>query len=233
MRAAVGFLTIFGSSALPSPRTMRWFGVVGAFIGAFLGAVWVAAGELFAPLVAAGLVVLADLVVTGFLHLDGLADAGDGLIAPMDQQKRLAVMRTPDVGAFGVGVVVVVLGLRWAALASTEASWWFLAVVWALSRIFVAAVPAIVPYARDEGLASTFIGDNIVKWVPLAVLPSAAAGYVFGGAAVVAALVGLYVAAWGVVAFARRRLGGFTGDILGATILISETVALVVYSARW
>jgi adenosylcobinamide-GDP ribazoletransferase len=231
--AALGFLTILGSARIPTPRATRWFGVVGLFVGSVLGGLWVLATDAFPPLVAAGLVVTADLVLTGFLHLDGLADAGDGLIAPLDRQRRLDVMRSPEVGAFGLGLVLLVLGLRWAVLASVTPTWWLLALVWALSRVLAGAVPSLVDYARSEGLATPFLGDPLAVWMPLVSVPMAVGVYVLEGVAGAAALVACVLAAWGVVQFARRRIGGFTGDVLGAVVLMSETAALVVYSANW
>ncbi len=233
MVAALGFLTILGSARVPTPRATRWFGIVGLLLGSVLGGLWVLATDAFPPLVAAGLIVTLDLVLTGFLHLDGLADSGDGLIAPMDKQRRLDVMRSPEVGAFGVGVAVLVVGLRWSALASVTPAWWLLALLWSLSRVLVGAVPSLVDYARSEGLATRFVGDPIVVWLPLVAVPMAVGAYSLEGAAGGAAIVACALAAWGVVQFARRRIGGFTGDVLGAVVLISETVALVVYSASW
>ena len=74
----------------------------------------------FPPAVAGGLAVAADLALTGMLHLDGLADSADGLLPPLPRDRRLAVMRSPDVGAFGVAAVVSAIGLRWAALAALD-----------------------------------------------------------------------------------------------------------------
>ncbi len=233
MLAALGFLTILGSARIPTPRATRWFGLVGLLLGSLLGGLWVLATDAFPPLVAAGLMVTVDLVLTGFLHFDGLADFGDGLIAPLDKQRRLEVMRSPEVGAFGLGLVVLILGLRWAALASVPPAWWLLALVWCLSRVLVGAVPSLVDYARSEGLATPFLGDPMVIWLPLIAVPMAVGAYLLAGVAGAAAIVACVLAAWGVVQFARRRIGGFTGDVLGAVILIAETVALVVYSANW
>ena len=95
----------------PAGRSV-WFGPAGALIGAVLGALWWGATNVWPAPVAAAIVVAADLAVTGLLHVDGLADSADGLLPHLDRERRLAVMATPDVGAFGVAVVAVVLLLR-------------------------------------------------------------------------------------------------------------------------
>src|SRR3546814_5488008 len=82
---------------------------------------WWGAQELGSPAVAAGLVLAADLVLTGMLHMDGLVDSADGLLPQVPRAKRLAIMAEPTVGAYGVVVAVVVVLLRFAALASLDA----------------------------------------------------------------------------------------------------------------
>ncbi len=78
MRRALAFLTVFGGAAGPEPATLAWFPLAGAVIGLVLGAVWWEADRIWTPTVAAAVVVAADLVVTGLLHVDGLADTADG-----------------------------------------------------------------------------------------------------------------------------------------------------------
>jgi adenosylcobinamide-GDP ribazoletransferase len=96
----------------------------------------------------------------------------------------------------------------------------------------VASVPARLPYARDAGIAKPLL-DGARIWPVLAVLPALAvatvADGIAGGAAVAAAILG----GVGTVAFAMRRIGGFTGDVLGAAIVLAETAGLVVAAARW
>lgn len=234
MIAALSFLTILGRGSAPDARTMRWFPVAGALIGSVVGGVWWSADHAFSPILAAALVVAADLVITGLLHVDGLADSADGLIAPMDRERRLRVMTDPTTGAFGVAAVAIVLLLRAAALGSRAVDVGLIVAVWAASRSVMAFVATTRPYARPDGLASAFLGDRIA---PIsAVVGVLAAGVLAGltdGVAGVAAVAGVLVGTGAVVALAHRRLGGFTGDVLGAAGVVGETVALVVAAARW
>lgn len=239
MRAALSFLTVAGGARPPDATTLDWFPVAGALIGALLGVVWWAAGRAWSPAPAAAVVVAADLVVTGMLHLDGLADSADGLLAPMERARRLAVMSAPDTGAFGTGAVAVVLLARWSAIESlADAVLWrdvlLLGGLWCLSRTSMAAVARWRPYARPGGgLASAFAGPRrpvvtaaglvgagvmLVGWHPLA--GAGALGGGLAGGALPAVL-------------GERRLGGHTGDVLGAGIVMAETAGLLVAAARW
>ena len=131
-RRAVGFLTVapVRSHDALDGAALTWFPAVGLGLGAVLGAVWWGAGELWAPLVAATLVVAADLALTGLLHFDGLLDATDGLLPPLPVERRLEVMADPAVGGFAAGVGAVTLVLRIAVLAAMAPSVALLAAVW-------------------------------------------------------------------------------------------------------
>lgn len=233
MRSALAFLTVLGGPRPLDARALRWFPVVGALVGSLVGVVWWASDLVMPLLLGAALVVVADLVVTGMLHVDGLADSADGLLPHADRERRLAIMRSPEVGAYGVTVVVAVLVVRVTALASQPVSIALLAAVWCASRATAAAAPAFVPYARESGLVSPLLDTRPTRWPVLAIAPAvvlAAADRGVAGATAVAVTV---LVAGGVVGVATRRLGGFTGDVLGAAIVLGETAALVVAAAKW
>ena len=233
MRDALGLLTTFGRrGGTLRPGALSWFPIVGAALGGLLGGWWWLADRWWPAPVAAALVVAADLAATGMLHVDGLADTADGLLPHAARDRRLAIMRAPDVGAFGVAAVVLALVLSVTALATQPVSILLLVGVWAAARALVASAPGVMRYARDEGIASSLL-DGAPRWpvltIPLAVVVAAFGAGIAGVAGVV-----LGVAAGVVVlAVSQRRLGGFTGDVLGATIVVAETVGLVVAAARW
>src|SRR3954451_21883132 len=117
MRRALAFLTPLpvGRAGAPDRRSLAWVPVVGALIGLALGGIWWGAEHIWPPAVAAALVVLADLALTGMLHMDGLVDSADGLLphAPTEgheeeggRQWRLDVMQQADIGAFGVVIAI-------------------------------------------------------------------------------------------------------------------------------
>lgn len=232
MRKALAFLTPFGGAAVPSPSALSWFPLVGAGMGLALGGIWWAADRLWAAPVAAAVVVAADLALTGMLHFDGLVDSADGLLPPLERGQRLDVMADPAAGAFGVGVAVVVLLLRWASLATLTPSPMLLAALWCASRLAMAEFARNLPYARSAGLASAFLQPGRGR-LPLAgiLLGGVLAALGAGDAVVGVAVLGLSAAV--VVALAVRRLGGFTGDVLGAAGMVGETAGLLAAAARW
>ena len=241
MRQAFSFLTVLGRAEVPNERTLGWFPVVGLVVGALVGGSWWVAGRVWPPAVAALVAVAADAALTGGLHLDGLADSADGLIPPVSRERRFEIMADPRVGAFGVVALVVVLGLRVATLAATPAKVLAVAGLWCGSRTLMATVARTQPYAHsDGGTASAFVAPGAARQTFVARYGVAAYGLAlaFGlavlatgvrGIAVVAAEIAAGVA---VVWFARRRLGGYTGDVLGAAGVIGETVGLLALVAR-
>jgi adenosylcobinamide-GDP ribazoletransferase len=236
VRRAIAFLTpIPIGGGPPDSRTYAWFPVVGALIGLALGGTWWLADRAFPPAVTAAIVLVADVALTGMLHVDGLADSADGLLPHLGSRaRRLEVMAAPDIGAFGVTVVVGVLVLRFAALASQPVSVLLLAGLWCGSRTLMAAGAGALPYARTErGLPSSFAGRD---WRPIALygLIAAVSLGAFADGRRTEIAVGASFAAGAIVLLAaRRRIGGYTGDVLGAAGIIGETVGLVVAAAKW
>ena len=229
---ALAFLTPLGGSRTPTSAALRWFPAVGALLGALLGALWWAGSRIWPPLLVAALVVVADLVLTGMLHLDGLADSADGLLPHLGPERRLEVMATPDLGAFGASVLVAGLLLRVGALAALAPAPWLVVALWCASRSGMAVVASRVPYARPGGLATAFLGAP-GRGLPAGLLAAVAVAALWrpvGGP--VAVVLGIAAGA-AVVWLAVRRVGGFTGDVLGAAGVVTETVGLVVAAGRW
>lgn len=233
MRAALSFLTVVGGPAAPDSRASAWFGVVGAVVGAVVGLAWWGAAELWPPLVAAVLAVAVDAALTGLLHLDGLADSADGLLPPVDRARRLAIMTTPDVGAFGLAVLVLTLALRIAALAALTPDPLLVVGLWAAARAGMALTMALVPYARDTGIATPFHGRPVLAAGASTLAGLVVAGVARGGVAGSATAIAAAVVFVAVVALAVRRLGGYSGDVLGAAGVLAETAGLLVAAARW
>jgi adenosylcobinamide-GDP ribazoletransferase len=241
----LAFLTVLGrprrrAALPPTPAALVWFPVVGALVGAVVGLTWWGASNLWPLFVAATLALAVDLALTGMLHLDGLADSADGLLPHLDRHRRLGVMAAPDVGAFAIGVVVVTLLLRLggiAALPSSGGAVAFVAGTWAASRSLMATAATSLPAARPNGLGRAFASGATTGQRAAVVVLGVALG--LGGVVLGRGLVGALalfaglLAGGAVAALARQRLGGFTGDVLGAIGMVTETVALLVAAARW
>ena len=240
MRRALSFLTVLGRAAEPNERTLSWFPLVGIAVGAIVGTTWWLADRVWPAALAAVIAVAVDAAVTGCLHLDGLADAADGLLPAVGRTRRLEIMADPRIGAFGAVVLVLVLSLRVTALAVTVARPLVLVGLWCGSRTMMGVVARAVPYAHAEGgTATAFVGAagerggvslyGVAAYGMGAAVAFAAAGA--GGRGVVVLCVEL-VAMLAVVFFSVRRIGGYTGDVLGAMGVVGETVGLLALAAR-
>jgi adenosylcobinamide-GDP ribazoletransferase len=238
MRRAVSFLTPFGGPADPAPSALAWFPAVGALIGLAVGGIWWAAWRGWAPPAAAAIAVIADAALTGMLHLDGLADAADGLLPPLSRARRLEVMADPRLGAFGAAGLAIVLLARFGAFASMVPSPLAVAGLWSGSRTAMAVTARLVPYARPAGLASAFLPGAAARPAGPAVLGLAggllalALAFAGRGGLGLAAVGAEAAAAAAVVFLAWRRLGGFTGDVLGAAAVAGETAGLLALAWR-
>jgi adenosylcobinamide-GDP ribazoletransferase len=234
--AATAFLTRI--PVAPQPRGLRladgaWaFAPVGAGIGAVAALVFLTA-QLFGlgAWPASLLALLSSIVITGALHEDGLADAVDGLFGGADRDTRLAIMRDSRLGAFGGLALILSVGLRAAALAQIgEVLHVGLALIAAhsASRALLPMAMRLSTPARADGLAAAAgrpgsaaaIGAVIIG----AAIALAALGPVQGGLAL--GLAAIAIAAMAMLA--RRRIGGYTGDSLGACQQVAETVMLLV-----
>ncbi|MGC4000290.1 MAG: adenosylcobinamide-GDP ribazoletransferase [Anaeromyxobacter sp.] len=233
LAVAASFLTALplrvDADACDVGRSTACFPLVGAALGAALaGLAALLARALPSPLVAV-LLVAASAMATGALHLDGMADTADGLGGGRDAEHALRIMKDHAVGAYGATALVLALLVKATALqaliAEGRAMTW-LPVAGALSRWIVVPL-ARLPSARPSGLGGSIAAH--VGRAELAAASALAAGLALGlgGArgAVVAAAVAALGAACG--ALFRRRLGGVTGDTLGASAELSEALALV------
>lgn len=188
------------------------------------------------PLATAYAVVLALALGTRALHWDGLADTADGLTASYSPERSLEVMRTGPVGPAGVVAVVLVAGLQAAgltAVVSHEDAWWAVALLVCASRASLAlACVRGVPAARADGLGVSVIGAVPVVGAAVTLLVAGVAAALAGHAlgSVWPMLVAVLAVATVVVALllrCSRRLGGVTGDVLGAVVEVSFAVLVL------
>lgn len=215
---------------------IRWAPVAGALLGTAAAGVLVGLAAAGVPGLLAGLLTVGFLALaTRGMHVDGLADTADGLGCYGPPERALAVMREGGAGPFGVATLVVVLGgqaAAFAALAGQPAALGVVVVAVATGRTtFAWACRRGVPAARPEGLGALVAGTQPWWAAPVwwAVLAAAAAlvDPLRGPPAV--ALGALSAAA--LTGHARRRLGGVTGDVLGAACEIAVLATLAVLAA--
>jgi adenosylcobinamide-GDP ribazoletransferase len=216
---------------------MCWAPAVGLLLGGVAaGVLWVTGHPGRAgPLLAAVLAIAALAALTGGLHLDGLADLADGLGSRRPAEGALEIMKKSDIGPFGVAVLVLTLLIQVAALARAEsAGRGVIAVLTAAVAARLAMTAACrrgVPAARDSGLGALVAGSVHPAMVAVLVVAAVAAAAAFGWIFAAAMAAGLAASAL-LTAVAVRRLGGVTGDVLGALAEVTAAVCLLVTALR-
>lgn len=240
-RSAVGLLTRlplrFDDGDVPRGAAASWvWPVAGALCGLLSGFVLTLAVALaLPPGLCAALVLATQALVTGAIHEDGLADTADGFWGGWTRDRRLAIMKDSHIGTYGVMALLLVTLARWSALVtllSGGAGIWALVGVAALSRAPMALILAALPNARGTGLSNA-VGR--ADW-PTAMVGMALACVIAVpglGWAVMPALLMVGLVTVGVAMLARARIGGQTGDVLGAAQQLAELVLLATLTALW
>ncbi|MBV9511249.1 MAG: adenosylcobinamide-GDP ribazoletransferase [Caulobacteraceae bacterium] len=239
---ALQFLTRLPTPRLAPPeadwlaRSAPYYPVAGWVVGACAGAVFWIASQAWSGWPAAVLALAAGALLTGGFHEDGLADTADGLGGGATPERRLEIMKDSRIGGYGALAIWMVLALKAAALAQLAPLQGALALVLVHGAARAAAVPvmAALPYARAPGAAK-------LPPAEIGVRPAEAAGAMVLGFAPLLMLaprpgaIGaiLAVAAAGALALAARRLvGGWTGDVLGAVEQLAEAALLLGFCTR-
>lgn len=232
LRAAMMFFT-----RLPIPSAASWepsdlqraaayFPLAGWLVGGVAALVWWLGARIWPPVVASGVSLAATLLLTGAFHEDGWADVCDGFGGGTSRERVLEIMRDSRVGAFGVIGVVVMLGLKWQSVAALSGAWVPAVLIagHAVSRAAAASLMATLPYVREESvkakpMATALRGGRLVfalvcglaaiLWLPERTWW-----------AVVAVIAARGALAW----WFKRRIGGYTGDCLGAAQQVCEVV---------
>lgn len=232
--AAIGFLT-----RLPVPvrvfddadaqaRSLAWYPLVGLLIGALLAALaWMLRDV--PPLLAAALLLVAWVTLTGALHLDGLADSADAWVGGLgDRARTLEIMKDPRSGPAGVVAVALLLLLKFAALASLpQEAWAALLLAPMLARAALTAAFLTTPYVRSDGLGSCLAAASRRSGI---VALSLSAAFCL----LLPDWRGMFGAAMAVLVFVLwrhaclQRLGGMTGDTCGALTEWVEAAALII-----
>jgi len=234
---AIGFLTripvpsrVFDDSGART-QSLVWYPLVGALIGAMLGALGWALPDA-KPLLVASIVLVAWVLVTGALHLDGLADSADAWIGGMGgtwderRARTLEIMKDPRCGPAGVTALALVLLLKFAALASVARdAWTWLWLAPLLARMAATAAFISTPYVRSGGLGSALANASRIGCAVMLVLGIAACAFAGTRGALALVLAALVFALWRRACM--RRLGGITGDTTGALIELIEAAVLV------
>lgn len=235
LSAAVMFLTRLPIRPQANPpddqlaRAARMFPVAGLIVGLIAGCVWGVALQFVGSGIAAGLALATGILLTGALHEDGLADTCDGIGGGATRERALEIMRDSRIGAFGAIGLVFSIGLRWTALAvlTPWAGFAALIAVHVIGRTMIVAALAATEYAREDGTARGVAGgvdpgEAAIAFGLMFILVCMFAGWAGFYAICLGGLAGALT-----IAFLVRKLGGYTGDGLGAVEQVTEIAALV------
>jgi adenosylcobinamide-GDP ribazoletransferase len=234
LRTAFGLMTTLPVrlpgewSAGDSGRAAVWYPFVGLVIGVLAWLAWTGSRLIFPPWVAAVTTLVVWVMLTGGLHLDGLADCCDGLLVSSSVERRLEIMKDPHIGTFGVTGLILVLLLKAAALASLATTASFSIVLAASLARFCILPAGLLPQARPSGMGADFAAGfrrSFLFWG--AVIPLVIAVYL-GLRAGISLLAGV-VTFLLIVRLARSRIGGVTGDVFGMIVEIVEAVVLLTF----
>ncbi len=248
-RTAVGFLTRVpvGATTGSPAAAVGWFPTVGAGIGLTQGLLLVGAGDVTTPLLAAALAVAASTLITGAFHLDGIADVADAFGGGWTREQRLEILKDSRLGTYGTATVALVLLIETAALSAIVDNslppWWWpvtatvAAHTW--SRAVAVATMRMAPPAGD-GLGSDYAAGlswpavvaamvtGVIALVPSAVAIDSGADVTGAEVAVVVLAIALAssAAAAAVIRLAVTKIGGVTGDVLGAVQQVAALTTL-------
>ena len=208
--------------------------LIGALIGALAGLVGLLGQGLgLAPTISAALSLAALIALSGALHEDGLADTFDGLWGGHEKARRLEIMRDSRLGTYGVLALGLSLLLRWSALVALLQSGWFLTPLIGaaiLSRAPMVLLMTFLTNARAAGLAASSGTPNPRTAMAALAIALGLGGLLIGWWPTLAAAFWITLACLALAALAKARIGGQTGDILGASQQISEIIALAVFA---
>lgn len=242
--AALRFLTIlplpgrFGTTEKDLAHAAPFFPLVGLLLGCAAAPAAKLLFILLPPLPAAVLTAFLLLAFSGGLHLDGLADTADGFFSARTKERMLEIMKDSSIGTMGAVALLLVLLLKTVCLASLNEQLLLPAVFLMplAGRTAILLLMALLPYPREQGLGRLFtlyFHSSAGKTAALAgLLLCAAAAHVTAGAQGLAAVTAMLLLLLFFAAFCQRKIGGATGDTLGAACELAETAVILLFTVR-
>lgn len=230
-RLPVDRWTYYDSTAMP--RCIVYFPIVGGAIGLVAGLAYLLASS-FPHSIAVLIAMLAPVLLTGALHEDGLADAADGLCGQAPRERALEIMRDSRIGAYGALALAFLLAFRYAAIDHLGSAWDVIRAMIAAAAMGRAAAVGLMSTCinlRNDSATSRPFGSGLPPGQLIFCLGATVAGaFVLLGFSLTPVIAGVTVAL-GIREYFLRRLGGITGDCLGAAVVVTELAVLVFAAA--
>jgi len=210
-----------------------YYPLAGLALGAVLAGLHWALGQALPAGVVAALALGAWVLLTGALHLDGFLDTCDGLLGGFTPEARLRILRDERVGAYAVAGGMLLLLLKYSAIAASVDATRALLLAPLLGRWAISLAVVAFPYARPQGLGRDIKDQATWRRAALATAIALPACALIGGWLGALAAVAVAVLLLGVARFTLARIPGLTGDIYGAVCELSEAVVLVLFTVRF
>jgi len=213
-------------------KAMKFFPIVGIIIGIILYYSFIVLNQFFdSPEVIAILIILIEIVLTGGLHLDGLADTFDGIFSYRSKKRMLEIMKDSRIGSNGALSLIIYFALKGTLLKeviSIDGSPYFLLVMPVIARFNSTLNCGVAKYARPSGMGKSIVEETTLVSVIISLFITIAFSYYFIGmtgiyALMVVSFLGIYFAK-----LMERKIGGITGDTLGAVVEMSSIIVLLV-----
>ncbi|GIM28179.1 adenosylcobinamide-GDP ribazoletransferase [Clostridium polyendosporum] len=218
-------------------EAVRYFPLVGLIIGCFDIIVYFLMSKIFPTTIASVFMVLSHVFITGGLHMDGLGDTADGMFSGRSRERILEIMKDSRAGSFGVLAVVIALLFRFGAFQSLQVQATVLYRGALLSPIIARTLVSMLMYRRTyarekEGLGDLFIGKISRKTFITVLIMGIILTLFIGGykGAISFGVVALFVLWLG--RYVEKKIEGLTGDVLGASIELSEIIVLLCFTAK-
>ncbi|MCG6533133.1 MAG: adenosylcobinamide-GDP ribazoletransferase [Syntrophales bacterium LBB04] len=234
---ALRFLTVIplGKRREANPASIvaagKYYPVIGLIIGGIAWVFYYGIFRFFPIPVSVGLLLIFGVIMTGALHLDGLADCLDGFYGGTNREERLAIMKDVHLGTMGVVGLILILGIKYLLLRemmSFPSLWRWIILIPAVSRWTPVFLAFLFKYARPGGgLGQALVSGTgkkelfwatLLSWTPILVL----SGF-YGWGLIMVTMAWSLLCGW----YFFRKVGGITGDTLGAVIESSEVWAML------
>ncbi len=210
-----------------------WFALVGVVVGSIAAIAWWIGFNLWSPLMGAVFAVCASVLVTGAFHEDGLADSADGLGGAFDIEKKLVIMRDSRIGTYGSVALILNIIAKIGAISLLQPSAAIAVLIGAHMLGRWTSVPLIKynNYVREQGTGKPFaamVSTSNVIWSSAFALVCSVLCF---GTSALFVIPGILIFLWLAQWYVRKKLGGITGDILGAINSLTELLTYLIMSS--
>ncbi len=207
-------------------KSIKYFPLVGAIIGIFLYGINILAGKITVNRqIAAIIIIIAEIFITGLIHIDGLADTADGLFSYAEKEKILEIMKDSRVGTNGAVALILYFMTKVILLSEIRPEYIILYPV--ISRLSTSINAGLGEYARKNGMSNGIIGKNGKKEAGISIIITMILSFIIlkakGLIILIFAILFILLLMKGV----KRKIGGITGDTMGASLELTSILVLL------